>query len=182
MNSFDIIVMVIIGLGLVRGLFRGFVKEIASIAGVLAGFYGASVYYPMVAALLSTWIDTEIYCNLLGFFLLFMAIVVGVGLVAGLLRYLLKIAFLGWVDRFCGMLFGAAKGVLVCVVIFIIATALVPGRNTWISTSRLSPYLGEVSRWAAVFVDNDMKTRFQIKMKRMKAFWEKQNMTVKTRA
>ncbi len=181
MNIFDIIVMVIIALGLIRGLFRGFVKEIASIAGVLAGFYGASVYYPMVGELLGNWIDAEIYCDLLGFFLLFMAIVVGVGLVAGLLRYVLKIAFLGWVDRLFGMVFGATKGLLVCVVIFIIATSLVPGQNTWISTSRLSPYLGEVSRWAAVFVDNDMKTQFQIKMKRMKAFWEKQSMTVKTR-
>ncbi len=182
MNSFDIIVMIIVVLGLVRGLFRGFVKEIASIAGVMAGFYGGSVYYPMVGDLLTPWIDTEIYRHLLSFFLLFMVIVVGVGLVATLIRYFLKIAFLGWVDRLCGMIFGAAKGVLICVVIFIIATTFIPGQNEWIATSRLSPYLGEVSRWASLLVDSEIKTEFLIKMKRMKAFWEKQNMTAKTRA
>ena len=182
MNSFDIIVMVIVVLGLVRGLFRGFVKEIASIAGVMAGLYGGSIYYPLVGEQLSRWIDTEIYRHLLAFFLLFMVIVVGVGLVASLIRYFLKIALLGWVDRLCGMVFGAAKGLLVCVVIFIIATTFIPGQNLWIANSRLSPYLGEVSRWASLLVDNDIKAEFRIKMERMKALWEKQSMNAKTKA
>jgi membrane protein required for colicin V production len=181
MNFFDIIVMVIVVLSLVRGGFRGFVKEIASIAGVVAGFYGASVYYPMVGDLLLPWIDVETYRDLLGFFIMFMVIVVGVGLGATLLRYFLKVALLGWMDRLCGMIFGAAKGLLVCVVIFIIATTFVPGQGTWISTSRLSPYLSEISQWASLFVDNDIKTQFQIKIKRMKALWEKQKMGAKTR-
>jgi len=74
MNSFDIIVMVIVVLCLVRGAFRGFVKEIASIVGVVAGFYGASVYYTMAGELLAPWIDAATYRELLGFFITFMGI------------------------------------------------------------------------------------------------------------
>ncbi len=182
MNSFDIIVMVIVVLGLVRGAFRGFVKEIASIVGVVAGFYGASVYYTMAGELLTPWIDVQTYRELLGFFITFMVIVVGVGLGATLLRYFLKIALLGWVDRFCGMIFGAAKGLLVCVVIFIIATTFMPGQGKWNTSSRLAPYLNEISQWASLFVDNDIKTQFQKKIKRMKALWEKQKMGANIKA
>ncbi|MFK5951922.1 MAG: CvpA family protein [Desulfobacterium sp.] len=182
MNSFDVIVMVIVVLGLVRGAFRGFVKEIASIVGVVAGFYGASVYYTMAGDLLVPWVDVATYREFLGFFVTFMLIVVGVGLGANLLRYVLKIALLGWVDRFCGMMFGAAKGGLVCVVIFIIATTFMPGQGKWIATSRFAPYLSEISQWASLFVDNDIKTQFQKKIKRMKMLWEKQKMGAKRKA
>ena len=182
MNSFDIIVMVIVVLGLVRGAFRGFVKEVASIVGVVAAFYGASVYYSMVGELLVPWIEVETYRELLGFFITFMVIVVGVGLGATLLRYFLKIALLGWVDRFCGMIFGAAKGLLVCVVIFIIATTFMPGQGKWNATSRFAPYLSEISQWASLFVDNDIKTQFQKEIKRMKALWEKQKMAARIKA
>ncbi|SMC36389.1 membrane protein required for colicin V production [Desulfocicer vacuolatum DSM 3385] len=182
MNSFDIIVAVIVGIGLVRGGFRGFVKEVASIVGVVAGFYGASVYYAAAGDLLMPWIDAATHRELLGFFIIFMLIVLGVGLGATLLRYFMKIALLGWVDRFCGMVFGATKGILVCVVIFILATTFVPGQGKWISSSRFAPYLGEISQWASLFVDNDIKSQFQKKIKRIKALWEKQKMDVKTKA
>jgi len=182
MNIFDIIVMVVVVLGLVRGAFRGFIKEIASIVGVVAGFYGAAIYYIQVGDVFASWIDTATYRGLLGFFIMFMVIVVGVGLLANLIRYFLKIALLGGVDRFCGMVFGAAKGLLVCVVIFIIATTFIPGQGKWNSSSRFAPYLSEISQWASVFVDNNIKTQFQEKIKRMKALWEKQKTGLKTKA
>ncbi|MGD9259358.1 MAG: CvpA family protein, partial [Desulfobacterales bacterium] len=38
MNPFDILIIIILGYSLIRGLFRGLVKEVASIIGVLGGF------------------------------------------------------------------------------------------------------------------------------------------------
>ena len=174
MNFFDIVVIIIIAFCLVRGAFRGFVREVASIAGVVAGFYGASTYYPLVGDLFTPWIGGATLRNSLGFFLLFLLIVVVVGLVATLIRYVLKIVFLGWVDRFCGMVFGSAKGVLICVVIFIMATTFAPSGADWFTTSRFSPYLAEVSQWASLLVDDDIQKRFQLKMEGMKKLWDKQ--------
>ena len=57
MNLFDIVVVIIIGFCLIRGGFRGLVKELSAIVGVLAGYYGAYTYYPEVAAMLSRWIS-----------------------------------------------------------------------------------------------------------------------------
>lgn len=181
MNFFDIVVIGIIAFCLVRGVFRGFVREIASIAGVAAGFYGASTYHAVAGAFFTPWIDAEMGRNLLGFFLIFTAIIVVVGIVAALIRYVLKIAFLGWMDRFCGMVFGSAKGILICVVIFIMITTFLPARSAWLADSRLSPWLAEASRWVTLVVADDVKNSFQVKMEGMKKFWEKQNVGVKTK-
>ncbi|MGA6927040.1 MAG: CvpA family protein, partial [Desulfosarcina sp.] len=57
MNPFDIVVVTILAYGLIRGIFRGLVREISSIVGVLGGFYAAYTYYPQVARLIDGWIS-----------------------------------------------------------------------------------------------------------------------------
>jgi membrane protein required for colicin V production len=44
MNPF---ILTILSYGLIRGIFRGLVREISSIVGVLGGFYAAYLIIPM---------------------------------------------------------------------------------------------------------------------------------------
>ena len=71
MNLFDVIILVIFGYCLIRGLFRGLIKELASIVGVLSGFYAAYTYYQEVARLMSEWISNEAYLNIVSFLIIF---------------------------------------------------------------------------------------------------------------
>ena len=48
MNPFDMVIVVILSFCLIRGFFRGLIKELASIVGVLGGFYAAYTYYPIL--------------------------------------------------------------------------------------------------------------------------------------
>lgn len=52
MNKLDFILLIPIGIGFVFGLFKGFIKEITSLAAVLLGIYGAKLLAPYVAAFL----------------------------------------------------------------------------------------------------------------------------------
>jgi len=47
MNALDVVIAVIVGFCLIRGIFRGLIKELSSIIGVFAGFYfaGNAEYY-----------------------------------------------------------------------------------------------------------------------------------------
>ena len=42
MNILDILIAVIVGFCLVRGIFRGIIKELTSIVGVVAGFFASN--------------------------------------------------------------------------------------------------------------------------------------------
>ncbi|MBW2176094.1 MAG: CvpA family protein, partial [Deltaproteobacteria bacterium] len=41
MTILDVLMIVIVGFCLIRGVFRGLIKEISSIIGVFAGYYAA---------------------------------------------------------------------------------------------------------------------------------------------
>ncbi len=173
MNAFDIVTIIIISFCLIQGLFKGLIREISAIVGVLAGFYGSYTYYYLLTPFLERWIANEGYRSILCFFLLFCMIVVLISLVAMMIRYLLNIVFLGWVDRLCGMVFGAVKGFIIISILLISCTTFLPGNSKLIETSRLAPHMAMVSDMMSAFVSVDMRKELQIKLEGIRRIWEK---------
>ena len=128
MNLFDIIVVVILCYCVIRGIFRGLIKELFSLIGVLGGFYAAYTYYMVLAKPLSRWIANAGHLNILSFLIIFCFVFIIISILGIIIHYILNIAFLGWVDRICGAVFGTAKGILIASVLLISLTAFLPTR------------------------------------------------------
>jgi membrane protein required for colicin V production len=173
MNFFDIIVIVILGYCLIRGAFRGLVKELSSIIGVFGGFFGAYTYYPVLAKPLSKWIANVGYLNLLSFLIIFCGVFIIISILGIIINYLLKIVFLSWLDRVSGAMFGAMKGILIVSVLLIALTAFLPKGTPVIKDSLLSPYVTLVSEKMAKVISKDMKHDFSTKIATIKKAWEK---------
>ena len=172
MNPFDIIIVVILGYSLVRGIFRGLVKEVSSIIGVLGGFYAAFTYYTILAKLLSGLINETAYLNILSFLLIFCSVLIVVGILGVIIKYLLNIAFLGWVDRIGGVCFGLVKGILIASVLFITLTAFLPKGSAFLKNSMLAPHVSWVSEKMAKVVSKEMKQDFMAKLAELKKAWK----------
>ena len=175
MNPFDIIIIVILGYSLVRGIFRGLVKEVSSIIGVLGGFYAAFTYYTMLAKLLSSLIKETAYLNILSFLIIFCSVLIVVGILGIIIKYLLNIAFLGWVDRIGGVGFGLVKGILIASILFIAFTAFLPKGSAFLKNSMLAPHVSWVSEKMAKVVSKEMKQDFMAKLGELKKTWKIQN-------
>ena len=173
MNLFDIIVIVILGYCLIRGIFRGLVKELSSIIGVFGGFYAAYTYYPVLAKPLSKWIANVGYLNILSFLIIFCGVFIIISILGIIINYLLKIVFLGWLDRVSGAMFGAMKGILIVSVLLIALTAFLPKGTPVIKDSLLSPYVTLVSEKMAKVISKDMKHDFSTKIATIKKAWGK---------
>ncbi len=172
MNPFDIIIIVILGYSLVRGIFRGLVKEVSSIIGVLGGFYAAFTYYTMLAKLLSSLIKETAYLNILSFLIIFCSVLIVVGILGIIIKYLLNIAFLGWVDRIGGVGFGLVKGILIASILFITFTAFLPKGSAFLKNSMLAPHVSWVSEKMAKVVSKEMKQDFMAKLGELKKTWK----------
>ena len=172
MNPFDIIIIVILGYSLVRGIFRGLVKEVSSIIGVLGGFYAAFTYYTMLAKILSGLIKEPAYLNILSFLIIFCSVLIIVGILGVIIKYLLNIAFLGWVDRIGGVGFGLVKGVLITSILFITLTAFLPKGAAFLKNSMLAPHVSWVSEKMAKVVSKEMKQDFMAKLGELKKAWK----------
>ena len=173
MNMLDIVIAVILGFCLIRGIFRGLIKELSSIIGVLGGFYGAYTYYPQVARLLARWITDTAYLNILSFLAIFCGVLILVGLIGMVVKYLLRIASLGWTDRIGGAGFGVLKAVLIASVLLVTLTAFLPRRAPLIADSLLAPHVTMIAEQMAKVVSPEMKKAFTDKAGEMKKVWQR---------
>jgi membrane protein required for colicin V production len=172
MNPFDILVVIILGFCLIRGIFRGLIKEVASIVGVLAGFYAAYTYYRQLAAFLARWMDNPVSLNLVAFFVLFCGVFLTISILGVVVKYLLSIAFLGWVDRICGAGFGMIKGILISAVVLLTLTAFLPRGAPLLEKSLMAPHVTSLSETLARVVSRDMKKQFIGKIQEVKKAWK----------
>jgi membrane protein required for colicin V production len=171
MNPFDTIITIILCYCLIRGFFRGLIKEISSIIGVLGGFYAGYTYYLNISRPLSAWISNPAYAKIIGFMLLFCGVFIFVSILGVIIKYLMNIAFLGWVDRICGVFFGIAKGILIASVLLMILTAFLPKGAPVIKDSILAPHVSRVSEIMAQLVSPEMKMEFSTKIVELKKNW-----------
>ena len=172
MNLLDYVVVIILGFCLVRGIFRGLIKELSSLVGALSGLYAAYAYYPRLAEPLSRWIDDPAYANILACLLLFFGIFVLVSILGVIIKYLLNIAFLGWTDRICGAFLGGLKGVLLVSVLILVLTAFLPRNASILRDSLSAQSFMRVSATLAQVASKDIRTLFSYKMKELSKAWQ----------
>jgi len=172
-NALDIIICIIGGFCLVRGLFRGIIKEITSVVGVFVGFYGAYTYYPLLAKWLSKIIADESYLNILSFLLAFTVLFFAVSFVGVVLKHLFKTASLGWADRILGGTFALVKAVLIVSVLLVALTAFLPKNSPLIRRSKVAPFISNASEQLIAVVPDDMKQKFQHNLDALKKSWGK---------
>jgi len=172
-NPIDIGIIIILGYCLIRGFFRGFIKELFSLIAVFGGFYAAFTYYTHFAQLLSRWIDKAAYLNILSFLILFIGIFFIISLLGVLIKYVLNIVFLGWLDRLFGIGFGALKGTLVISILLMAFTTFLPNCESYLKQSRLSPKVTMISETLAGLIPKEMKKEFNAKLEECKKAWTK---------
>lgn len=172
MNGFDVIVLVIISFCMIRGYFKGLIREISGIIGVVVGFYGANTYYQLLTPYLETLIKTPAARSLICFLVLFCGILILIGLLAALIRKFLSLVFLGWVDRFFGLVFGTAKGGLIVSVLFIMMMTFIPDNAQFLSGSQTAPYVSRVANAMTLFLSQSMKTDFFKHLEGIKTNWK----------
>lgn len=172
MNKFDMLIIVILAFCVIRGVFRGLIKEMSSIIGVLAGFYAAYSYYMVIAELLSRWISSAAYLNILSFLILFCSVFFIISILGVVIKYVLDIAFMGWVDRVFGAGFGIIKGILIISVLLIIFTAFLPQNASLVKDSVLASHVAFVSERMAKIVSKDLKIEFSSKLSELKKSWK----------
>ena len=88
-----------------------------------------------------------------------------------IIKYLLNITFLGWVDRVFGILFGITKGILIVSILLIILTAFLPKGAPIIKYSLLAPHVMWVSENMAKVISKDMKRDFLDKLEELRKTW-----------
>jgi membrane protein required for colicin V production len=125
MNWLDAIIVVVLILSLVSGFINGLVKEVASLAALILGIWGAIKFSSFTAAKLYDYFDmTGHWVGVIAFLVTFGLIVVIIHFVGIMADKVVNAASLGFINRLLGIVFGLLKAVLIMSVVFVVFNAI----------------------------------------------------------
>jgi len=109
-NHIDLILAIPLAIGAVKGFTKGFILELASLAGLVGGVYLAVIGANASAEFLSTHIDWNVHLiKITTFILVFVLVIVVVHIIATFLGKVAKMAGLGLFNRIAGIAAGIVK-------------------------------------------------------------------------
>ena len=136
-NVIDLFILGTLLITIVLGFWKGFVRTLSAVTGLILGVVGAARYYPLVEPYLSriSSLDPQI-CSILSMVLIFIGVQVVFVLIRRILDALIDLTRLSWVDRVLGAAMGAASGLLV---VAAVVQAVLIAMPEWpaVGTSRL---------------------------------------------
>jgi len=125
MSVIDIVLAALLLFGLIRGFMKGLFVEVASLAALILGVYGAINFSDFAASFLMDKVDwDEKYINIVAFAITFVIIVLVIALAGKALTKLANFAALGILNKLLGGVFGALKIGLILSVLLIVFDAM----------------------------------------------------------
>ncbi len=138
----DWTIIIVLAISSLLSFRQGFVKEALSLLIWLLALVIARGFSPLLSPLLETYLEQPSLRQLTAFAVLFIGTLLLGGVVKSIISRLIKITGLSSTDRFLGMFFGMARGLIIIMIILIYLPQLVVvEEDAWWQQSVLIPHL-----------------------------------------
>jgi len=173
MNWLDIVLAIILLACIVRGLRRGFTRQIIGIVSVVVALLAGSWFYGIPAAWIAPYVSSPMLAAAGGFAAVFLTVMLVGGFVSAVVQRFLKFTGLSIFDHALGGGLGLLRGLLVSTAIIMGAMAFTRGDQPprAIVESRLAPYISHAAQVVAAMAPHDLKEGFRKTYGQVKAAW-----------
>jgi membrane protein required for colicin V production len=161
MNTLDIVVLIVISLLTAYGIWKGVIKQIFSIAGIICGYVVATQYYIPLSTYLK-FSDPNLG-KIVSFIIIFIACVIVATLLAIIVNKIFRLPGLGLINSFLGGVVGFLKGFLLVAIAVIVLIALLSSENPLLSKSVTVPYILRGIKTAENMIPRDIKAQYNKK-------------------
>lgn len=142
----DGVVVAVVLISAILAMFRGFVREVLSIAAWVAAAVLAYLFYAELTPYVSQYVNNQTLAAGLAAAAIFLVALIVVSLITMKISDFVMDSPVGLLDRLLGFIFGAARGVLLLVVAVIFFNWLVDEANrpAWVTTAQSYPELSRL--------------------------------------
>lgn len=159
-DIFDLIIILFLVSYAIRGFCKGFVVEAASLLSLIVGIWAAYNYHPRLAAHI-TFIHEPAWRTLAACAVTFLGAIIGISLLAKILRKIIALSFVGWADKLAGGVLGLSKGVLILgVALFILQEYFASA--PFVRESRVLPYFNILNEQLRSLIPPDIISKFNL--------------------
>jgi uncharacterized membrane protein required for colicin V production len=142
MGWLDIAIIIAVSIPVIIGFRRGFVQTAVPLAGAAVAILLGVRFHGPIAAGLSSWIDSPTQCDMAAFAIIFVLVIGAALMLSSLLRRLLCLVLMGWLDNAGGAALGLAIGGAVIALLLTLAIRLYPtGAEEAVRDSQLAVFL-----------------------------------------
>lgn len=122
MTILDYILLAVLGLFVIRGLFRGFLLELFDLVSLVIGYFAARWLGPSLGWWMADAMNIDsIWTGWIATITVFVAVTIAVRITAHIIKKIVHATPLAMADRSFGALFGALKTVLLAMALFFLA-------------------------------------------------------------
>jgi membrane protein required for colicin V production len=139
----DLGLIVVILISAFLAMLRGFTREVLAIASWGAAALAAIYLHPLALPYVKPYIAKDVVALAVAAAAVFFVTLIAVSLITIKLSDAILDSRVGALDRSLGFLFGAVRGLLLCVIAFVFFNWLVPAQTQpeWVKTARMKPLL-----------------------------------------
>ncbi len=171
----DIIIVVVMVISAGVAFFRGLIREVLTLAGVIGGGIAALMFGDNLIPMMEGWLGVgeseepkqlfglipyEFVATALAYGAVFLAFVIALSVLSHFLSKAASAIGLGPVDRTLGILFGLTRGLLLLAILYmpLYLTFSDEAKDEWFGNSKLIPYVEWTSsEISSYFTDGDEK-------------------------
>lgn len=116
----DVVLAVLIVAGALRGFMRGLIREGMAFGGLAVGLILATQWYSEVAKAFKPFVGGGRFIEGMAYLLVVLAVLAVATLLTVVIMKTMSFFLVGWLDGLGGLLFGAAQGAVLAVVILVL--------------------------------------------------------------
>ena len=121
MNLLDIILLILLIPGTIRGITKGLLEQVVSLAGIVLAVYMAYHFSEPVCTWLGQYLTvSETVLHVIGFAVMLLGVLIIVMFFAKLLTKVADMASLGWINRVLGLVFSVVVSAVVLSILIIL--------------------------------------------------------------
>ena len=178
MNGFDMLLLTLAAVLVVIGMVKGLVRILLGIAALVAAFALAVQYHRPLADRLGGLDMPGGVLSFISYLAIFLGVMLAGGLVAFLMRRLLKAAMLSWADRLAGGALGLVAATLVAALLVLPVVAYFPASGDTLQHSRLAPYVTVVADLANLLAPDELSVRYRHAVENLRRVWRGEELSV----
>ncbi len=157
----DFVILGMVLISALISLIRGFVREAFSLAVWVLSFWISWTFFRDLSLRMEPFVTTpSVRLGVAFVILMILSLVVG-GLLNYLVIRLINSTGLSGSDRFIGMIFGLARGVLLMAILVLLAGLTPLPQDPWWQQSVLIPYFQELALWLKELLPPEVADKFQ---------------------
>src|ERR1700691_4535547 len=156
----DWVILIVLVLSVLSAAKAGLVLEVCTLAGLVLGLLVASWDYEKLTPWMGQWFHSPALCQALSFIAIALGVMIVAGIAGRLVRWSVKSVGLGWADRLAGAAFGLIKGCALVTIAVMVIAAFWP-IATWFRQSRFAPRFLSMARRAAAVAPAELGDRIR---------------------